>query len=183
VPTFKSEQSIAIAALALLFLACISAAILSLQSRADARQYLDEKRELLARLEAHLQSRAEASGQSAAIAPAAAFLEAPTPGLASAKLQAYLAQLLSGHDAVLISSGEQQTSREDQPDSIRIEASLDIAPSGLQAMLYRLEAGTPYVFVDSLAVQPASAAKPGGSRDPLLHVTLGLRSIWQRGAE
>ena len=50
----------------------------------------------------------------------------------------------------------------------------------LQRMLYQLESGTPYVFVDSLSVQIPGTGAQRAVEDPLLRVTLGLRAIWQR---
>ena len=52
----------------------------------------------------------------------------------------------------------------------------------LQAFLYQLESGTPYVFVEQLAVQLAGTASQRVVEDPLLRVTLGLRANWRRGA-
>ena len=40
-----------------------------------------------------------------------------------------------------------------RPNSIRVQATLDVAQKSLQGLLYQLESRTPYVFVDSLAVQ------------------------------
>ncbi len=51
----------------------------------------------------------------------------------------------------------------------------------LRALLYQLESGTPYVFVDALTVQPASAAAGRAAEDPLLRATLSLRAFWRRG--
>ena len=62
---------------------------MSLQARADAVRESSERREMLSRLEARLRVNA---GRPTA-APPAAFLDASTPGLASAQLQSYLGQL------------------------------------------------------------------------------------------
>ena len=52
----------------------------------------------------------------------------------------------------------------------------------LQAILYRLESGTPYVFVEALAIQPAGAAGARPPEDPLLRATLSVRAFWRRGS-
>jgi general secretion pathway protein M len=171
------EQAVSGAVLAVLLLACLFAAGLSVQMRSDAGRELAERRELLSRLQTKM--RADA-GRSNVAAPPAAFLDAPTQGIASAKLQAYLAQLAELQHAGLVSSGGEAAKRDEAPDTIRLQATLDMNLMGLRGMLYQLESGTPYVFVDALTVQPASAAGRA-IEDPQLRATLSLRAFWRRG--
>jgi general secretion pathway protein M len=53
---------------------------------------------------------------------------------------------------------------------------------GLRAVLYQLESGTPYVFVDALTIQPAGANADRAAEDPLLRTTLSLRAFWRKGS-
>lgn len=172
------EQAISIVAFVLLLLALVSLTGISLQSRADAGRESSERREMLSRLEARL--RASAGRPTAA--PPAAFLDASTPGLASAQLQSYLGQLAGDKNASLVSSGGETAKRDDAPDTVRIQATLDMNMLSLRAMLYQLESGTPYVFVDALSVQPVNATAGASVEDPLLRTTLSLRALWRRGA-
>jgi hypothetical protein len=172
------DQAVSVAVLALLLLACVLAVGLSFQIRSDAGRELAERREMLSRLQTRM--RADA-GRSNATAPPAAFLDAPTQGIANAKLQAYLAQLADLQHAGLMSSGGEAAKRDEAPDTIRLQASLDMNLKALRAMLYQLESGTPYVFVDALTVQPASATAGRAIEDPLLRATLSLRAFWRRG--
>jgi general secretion pathway protein M len=174
------EQAISIAALALLLLGCLGAMDVSVRARSEAVQELTERREALSRLEAKLRTKGTSSTPVAA--PPAAFLDAPTQGLAGAQLQAYLARVAGAQQASLISSGLDPAKREDPPDTIRLQATLDLSARSLQAMLYQLESGTPYVLVEALTVQPAGAATGRPIEDPLLRATLGLRAFWRRGA-
>jgi hypothetical protein len=112
-------------------------------------------------------------------APAAAFVDAPTLGLASAALEAHITQL-AGHHATLVSFAVQSNSAADAADAVRIEASLDINQSALQSLLYELESGTPYVFIESMTVRPAAASAQSSAADPALRATLGLRALWRR---
>ncbi len=175
------EQMLSVGVLAALLLVCTVMTGLSLQMRANAAQELAERHELLSRLEARAKARREARAQSGAAAPAAAFLDAPTQGLAVAQLQGHLLQVADIHHSVLVSSGIEPAKREDPPDSIRLQATLEMSLQALQAFLYQLESGTPYVFVEQLAVQLAGAASQRVVEDPLLRVTLGLRAIRRRG--
>jgi general secretion pathway protein M len=175
------EQIVAVGVLAMLLLVCLGLMGSSLQMRSNAAQELAERHELASRLEARAKARSDARARPAS-APAAAFLDAPTQGLAVAALQAHLAQMANMHHSVLVSSGVEPLKREDPPESIRLQATLEMSLQALQAFIYQLESGTPYVFVEQLAVQLAStAASQRAVEDPLLRVTLGLRANWRRG--
>jgi len=177
------EQAIAVGGLFLLLLVCAFSAGLFLKFRADAVQELTQRREIFARLETRSRKRTGAGGQQfAATAPAAAFLTARTQGLAGAELLGYFSNLAVSRRAVLISSGVDLT-REASPDVIRIQATMDVRLKALQTILFRLESGTPYVFVESLTVLPVGGAARGiAVQDPTLRVTLVLRALWRREA-
>jgi general secretion pathway protein M len=177
-PKLEREQAISVAVLFLLLLVLVSAMGMSLQARADAVRENSERREMISRLEARL--REKASRPTAA--PPAAFLDATTPSLASAQLQSYLGQLAGDQNASLVSSGGEAAKRDDAPDTIRVQATLDLSLQSLRAVLYQLESGTPYVFVDAMTVQPINATSGGAVEDPLLRTTLSLRALWRRGA-
>jgi hypothetical protein len=156
---------------------------LSLQVRSDAYYELAERREALSHLQARARSGTEAHAGMKSVAPAAAFLDGPTAGLAAAQLQAYLSQVAASERATLISYGVETTRHEDSPDSIRAQATLDVGQISLQRLLYQLESQTPYVFVDAMALQPPSTAQQGAAQHPILRLTLSLRALWRRGPE
>jgi general secretion pathway protein M len=163
---------------ALLFVCAITVGF-SRQAWSDAASEFGMRSALLSQLEAHAANRNKAR-LSGAAAPAAAFLAALTQGLAGAQLQGYLQRIADTHHATLISSGLEATKHEDQPDSIRLQATLDADLQSLQALLYQLESGIPYVFVDSLNIQIPGVNGQHAVEDPLLRVTLGLRAVWRR---
>jgi hypothetical protein len=179
---FNREQGIAIGALALLLIACASSLALSLEVRSEAAQELSDRQDTLSRLEARSQSSANPrSPTKATIAPPQAFLDAPTAGLAGADLQSYVARLADQH-AALVSFGTQPSVGEEAADDVRIEASMDISLRSLQVLLYQLETGTPYVFLESMTIHSTSPAAAGDAEDAPLRVTLGLRALWRRRA-
>ena len=178
-PKLDREQAISVAALVLLLLLCVGTLGLLFQARADAGREAFERREILSRLEA---KQLTTASRPIAVAPPAAFLDASTQGLASAQLQSYLAHLADDQRASLVSSGGEAAKRDDAPDTIRLQATLDMNLKALRAFLYQLESGTPYVFVDALTVQPAGAMAGRPVEDPLLRTTLSLRAFWRRGA-
>src|ERR671937_275355 len=93
---------------------------------------------------------------------------------------AALAQYASAQQAGIVSSGLEPTKREDTPDTIRLQATIEVGLVPLQAILYRLESGTPYVFVEALTIQPAATAAGRPPEDPLLRATLSVRAFWWR---
>jgi general secretion pathway protein M len=177
------EQAIALGVLVLLVVGSIGTAAVSLVWRADAQQELSDRRDALAQLEARRAAGGDGKGRTvAALAPATAFLDAPTLGLAGAQLQDHLAKVAALEQATMISSGIEAAGREDAADTIRVQATFDIHLQALQSILYRLEAGTPYTFVEALSVQPSSVTAQRGSLDPLLRVTVRLRANWRKAS-
>jgi general secretion pathway protein M len=175
------EQAVSVAVLAALLFVCVAATWLSLQARSNAAQELEDGRDRLTRLEARAKARNAARVRSGAIAPETAFLDAPTQGLAVARLQAHIQQLADAHHCLLVSSGLEPTKREDGADAIRLQATVEASSQSLQAFVYQLESGTPYVFVDALTIQLTGAMSQRTAEDPLLRVTFGLRAVWRRG--
>jgi hypothetical protein len=174
------EQMTCVGALGLLLLTCLFAVTWSLQARSSAVNELTERREIFSRLEARARSGINASARRPSAAPAAAFLEAPSAGIAAAQLQIYLSQTASSQRATLVSYGAEPAKREDSADFVRVQATLDIAQTALQGLLYALESHTPYVFVDSLTLQPATTQR--AVADPILRLTLSLHALWRRGS-
>jgi general secretion pathway protein M len=175
------EQMICVGSLCLLLLACAFAVGSSLQARSDAVHELAERRDVLAHLQTRSRSAPDGRVRTAAAAPTAAFVEAATAGLAAAQLQAYLSQVAASQNANLISYGVEPAHREDSPDLLRGQVTLDVSQQALQGLLYQLESRTPYVFVDVMTVQPPSTAALRAGQDPTLRLTLSLRVFWRRG--
>src|SRR4051812_10671583 len=97
--SLNRDQIISVAAFALLVLICIATIGVLFEARAVALRELTERRDGLERLEARVRQNA---GRPIAAAPPAAIIEAPTQGLASAALQAHLAQLAGAQHAGLV---------------------------------------------------------------------------------
>lgn len=174
------EQGMAVGALCLFAMLCAGLLAWSFQARLDALQELSQRQDQLERLQAAARAKGGPHGEARiAAAPAAAFLDAPTAGLAGASLQAHVARL-AGHHATLVSFAIQPPGGSDPAETVRIEASMDISLRALQLLLYALESGTPYVFVETMTVAAAAATAQPHAPDAPLRVTLGLRSLWRR---
>lgn len=179
VSSFNRDQLFAVGGFCALLMVCAVTVVGALGSRADALQHLTEQRDQLAALEARSKSapsrRVQAQNRAA---PAAAFLDAPTSGLATAQFQAYLSDLVASQRAVLVASGV-PADRDDKTDAIRLQISFNATLPALQSLLYRLESGVPYVFVDALLVQPGGSAERTAG-DAVLKVSLTVHAFWRR---
>jgi general secretion pathway protein M len=174
------EQGVAIGVLGLFILLCIGAGAWALVARSDAAWELSQRQDLLSRLETAARGKARGGGPSVrASAPASAFLDAPTLGLASAMLEEHITHLADQH-ATLVSFAVQSAGGADSGDAVRIEASMDINLRELQTLLYELESGAPYVFVDSITVRPVSGAAQSDAAAAPLRTMIGLRGLWRR---
>jgi len=160
--------------------ASIVSVALVFTSRADALAELTDHQDQLARLQAAYAQRAK-SGKGVMVerdAPESAFLAATTVALAGAQLQTRLTDLVALQKANISSAGIQKTSHDDA-DVVRLQATFDMKLTALQKLLYDLETGTPYMFIDALSIQPQGNA-PRSTEEPLLHVTMTLRAIWRK---
>jgi general secretion pathway protein M len=177
---FSREQLFAVGGLGALLLACVIAIATGLQAWTGSLQTLGERRDQFAALQARVGSVAKQRRQTQVqVAPAFAFLDAPTPGLATAQFQAYLSQQITDQHGLLVSSGIQPADRDDKSDAIRLQVALTATLPALQMLLYRLESGTPYVFVDGVLMQLGGSTERAAA-DPVLKVTLTLRAFWRR---
>jgi general secretion pathway protein M len=124
-------------------------------------------------------------GRKAALAPdggamtGSPFLEGPSVTVAGAALL----QRVAG--AVTKAGGTVQSSQVDvvgsQGGMVKLSLSCEIGQADLQRLLYDLEAGMPFLFVDELTAEMPQAA---GTSDGLgrMHVQLAVSAEWQGAA-
>ncbi|VIO71918.1 type II secretion system protein GspM [Bradyrhizobium ivorense] len=111
-----------------------------------------------------------------------AYLEGATVTVAGASLL----QRVSG--AVIKVGGNVLSTQLDVPNVpakagfISMVASCEIEQAQLQEMLYDLEAGMPFLFIDQLVVQPVGEETAKGADPGKLRVLLGVSGQW-RGAK
>jgi general secretion pathway protein M len=175
------KRSLALLALAGFLLAAAIPPALAVRARADAEETLTETQAQLDRLlgaERRATAKANGSGYLRE-APIEAFLDAQTPGLATAQLEAHLAKIAASLHANLVSSSAQQPDRSDGPDTIRVQANIELDYDALPMLLYKLESGEPYVFVESLALRPVNASASRNAHNVAMRVSFGLKALWR----
>lgn len=184
-PKLDRKKSVAIGLLAALLVLCILGPIICLKIRFDALDALSDQNDLLTHLEAaHHRALGRLNAQTQfGKAPAAAFLNAQTPGLATAQLEAYLSKLVTAEQGSLVSSATQHVDRSEASELVRLQATLFMSYGSLQKFLYRLETGTPYVFVDSMMLRAPSDEAHASGLSSIVKVTLDLRALWHRKSD
>ena len=107
------------------------------------------------------------------------FLEGQTVTIAEAALQRRIGSAVAAAGGNVLSSQSEPQS-ETRKDYLTLVASCEIDQKGLQALLYDLEAGMPFLFIDQLVVQTPTAE--AGEQPARLRVLLGVSGQW-RGAK
>ncbi len=105
------------------------------------------------------------------------FLEGPSVTVAGAALL----QRVAG--AVTKAGGTVQSSQVDvagsQGGMVKLQLSCEIGQADLQRLLYDLEAGMPFLFVDELTAEMPQAATGASDVVGRMHVQLGISGEWQ----
>jgi general secretion pathway protein M len=110
----------------------------------------------------------------------ATFL-APTETIAASELHKQIVDRLKNAGGS-VQSAKAEPTREATIDGLqRLVANLtfDSSVTALQHLLFDLETGVPFMFVDSLAVQPAGTSAASTREDDRLRVTLVASSYWK----
>jgi general secretion pathway protein M len=118
-------------------------------------------------------------GQATAIAGRAGspFLEGATVTVAGAALLQRVTSTVTKLGGNVLSSQVDLQGTDSKSGFLTIIANCDIDQSGLQQLLYDIEAGMPFLFIDQLSVQaPSGFASSGEGR---LRVLLAVSGQWQ----
>ena len=112
-----------------------------------------------------------------ALSTGSAFLEGATVTVAGAALLQRVARAVARLGGNIVSSQVDLQSVQTNASFVGITVNLEIEEPRLQQLLYDLEAGMPFIFVDQLVVQApvAPSASPRGK----MRVLLGVSSQWQ----
>lgn len=105
------------------------------------------------------------------------FVEGATVTVAGAALLEHVTAAIARLGGNVQSSQIDLQGNQSKNGFITMIASCDIDQPGLQRLLYDLEAGMPFLFVDQLVVQ--TATNPAASGDGKLRVLLSVSGQWQ----
>jgi general secretion pathway protein M len=135
--------------------------------------------DLLDRLERRERS-GEASAFSSAV-PGSPFLEGPTLTVAGAALQQRVVSAVKNAGGNVLSSQIDLQGSEAKQYYVSLSASCEVSQEALQQLLYDLESGMPFLFIDQLVLQMPQAERGIGpeKQAALLRVQIDVSGRWQ----
>ncbi|MDB5617778.1 type II secretion system protein GspM [Tardiphaga sp.] len=154
----------------------VAIAVAGLLDIQDRSRTLRETSELLSQLE----SRGPRSGApSAAQRTGSPFLEGPTVTVAGAALLQRVAAAVTNVGGTVQSSQVDVAGNEARNGFVGLLVSCEMEQPALQKLLYDLEAGMPFLFVDQLDVQIPQSTASDESSGGRIRVLLGISGQWQ----
>ncbi len=147
------------------------ASLATLQERYAA---LDSAQALLDQIEGR--GRGPRAPAQQAIVPGSPFLEGQTVTVAGAALQQRIGNAVKAVGGNVLSSQIDLQGTDSKKGFVSLTASCEVDQPALQQLLYDLEAGIPFLFVDQLTVQ---APQQSGNEAARMRVLLGISGQWQ----
>jgi general secretion pathway protein M len=146
----------------------------------DRYQAVSASEELLAQLE-HGRQAPGATNAGVDAPQGSPFLEGQTVTVAGAALLQRVAGAVTRLGGNVLSSQVDVQEAKTKAGQVSLVASCEVTQEDLQKLLYDLEAGMPYLFIDQLSVQaPDTMTRGEGGR---LRVMLGVSGQWQGGTK
>jgi general secretion pathway protein M len=137
--------------------------------------------ELLDQMEGRKPGAAGASAGANAAPTGSPFLEGPTVTVAGAALQQRIGAAVTKVGGNVLSSQVDLEGSKAKQGYVSLVASCEVDQPALQQLLYDLEAGMPFLFVDQLVVQAPQTGTTGGTSEEggRMRVLLGVSGQWQ----
>jgi general secretion pathway protein M len=148
-----------------------------LERRAEITAARDTLAQMERRKPAPVLATDNASENGASIPPGSAFLEGPTVTVAGATLLQRIAVAVTKVGGSILSSQVELQGPQSKAGFIGVIASCELDQPALQQLLYDLEAGMPFLFIEQLAVQAPVAVS--GAREGRLRIQLTVYGQWQ----
>lgn len=146
---------------------------------AAQREAVSAAADLLDQLGSRGAARPRAAPTDVAVPVGSPFLEGATASVAGAALLQRLGLAVTRVQGSILSSQVDLQGPQAKAGFVTATASLELNPAALQALLYDIEAGMPFLFVDQMAVQtPAGSANSATAKHRVL---LSVSGQWQGG--
>ncbi len=143
------------------------------------RQALAQTTELLDQLRGRKPHGGAPSG--AADHPGTPFLEGPTVTVAGAALLQRVASAVNNVGGTVQSSQVDVQGVQAREGQVGLVVSCEMEQPSLQKLLYDIEAGMPFLFVDQLDVQVPQTTSANESGSGRIRVVLGVSGQWEGG--
>jgi len=180
-PGFSRQSVVAAASfLALLLLAVVWGTLYLLMAR-DLQFEFELKSQTLDTLKRQTQSELSTGSKMPQSAAREGVISAPTGTIAASELHKSVLAFLEQAGGTVHSIQAETTSEVFGEGLRRLNAQVtfDGSIGALQRVLFELETAKPFVFIDTLHIQPAATAVQGTELGEMLRVTLVASSYWK----
>jgi general secretion pathway protein M len=179
--SFSRQAVLSVAVFVVLVLGMVIWSATYLVEMRDLQSEYDVKSQSLAALKRQTAPKLPGGGNVAQLPTRAAVISAPTETIAASELQKAVLTLLERAGGVVHTIQAEATSDVTGEGLRRLNTQIafDSSIEALQKVLFELETAIPYVFVDSLLIQPTATAAPGAKVGETLRVTLVASSYWK----
>jgi general secretion pathway protein M len=175
--TFTTSPWLAAAAYAGIVFALLFLAITSIADTFGRREEVASSAAMLEQLEGRRPAAARGQAADASMPSGSAFLEGATVTIAGAALIQRVAGSVTKFGGNVLSTQVELKGTQSKAGFLSILASCEIDQVGLQQLIYDLEAGMPFLFIDQLVVQAPSTLSSSGSGK--LRILLAVSGQWQ----
>lgn len=145
----------------------------------EQRAAVEQAEDLLARLQGVRRPAGTAEAPAGATAPVGSpFLEGPTLTVAGAALLQRVAGAVTRAGGNVLSSQVDVAGPQASSGQVTLTASCEVDQTAVQQLLYDIEAGMPFLFIDSLVAQaPLPTTSATGGR---MRLVLSVSGQWER---
>jgi general secretion pathway protein M len=178
---FSGQAAIAVGGFFCLLLAVVTLCVALMWRNQELQSEFDYKSRVLAGLGVERRLDMGANVVPAKLSTRLEAISAPTETVAASQLDEIISTALDEAGGSVISIQAQATTEtiDNSLHRLTAEINFDSSIDALQKLLFHLETAIPYIFIDSIVVQPASASLNGAiSGEVLLRVTLVASSYW-----
>ena len=149
--------------------------VLALVDIGERHRALNASAEILARLQRRAPSfSSEASWATDSIPAGSPFLEGQTVTVASAALLQRLTVAITSAGGQIVSSEVAPQDERSRDGFVSVIANCQLEEAALQHLLYDIEAGMPFLFVDHIVAEAPAPGNEGGR----MHVLIGVSGLW-----
>ena len=138
------------------------------------RNAVEAAADMLARLEGRTRLYADVNPESGPTPAGSPFLEGQTVTVAGAALLQRVAVAVTKVGGNVLLSQVELEGAQAKDGYVSLIASCDIEQAALQQLLYDIEAGMPFLFIDQLVAQAPASASDGGR----MRVLLAVSGLW-----
>ena len=172
--SFAASPILAAAAYAGLVFALLVMVVTSIVDILDQRATVASSAALLEQLEGRRPAASRGRSADVVMPSGSAFLEGATVTIAGAALLQRVAGAVTKLGGNVLSSQLDLQGTQSKAGFVSMVASCEIDQPALQPLIYDLEAGMPFLFIEQLVAQ-APLPSPNGGR---LRVLLGISGLW-----